>query len=70
MSGQQNTDRSDLLNTGQAATYLGVSPSTLEHWRMLGKGPTWVSLGVRLKRYRKFDLDQWIEQNVMEACDG
>ena len=70
MSGQRNTDRSDLLNTGQAATYLGVSPSTLEHWRMLERGPTWVSLGVRLKRYRKTDLDQWIEQNVWEACDG
>lgn len=70
MSGQQKDDRPDLLNTGQAATYLGVSPSTLEHWRMLGKGPTWVTLGVRLRRYRRSDLDQWIQQNVREVCDG
>ncbi len=54
----------DLLNTAQAAHYLGLSPSTLEHWRMLRKGPNWLSVGPRLKRYRKSDLDTWLEENV------
>lgn len=55
---------SNLLNTSQAAHYLGISPSTLEHWRMLGKGPNVLAIGPRMKRYRKIDLDQWVESCV------
>ena len=55
---------SDLFNTAQAAHYVVISPSTLEHWRMLGRGPKVTKLGPRLKRYRKHDLDQWIESCV------
>ncbi len=57
---------SNLLNTAQAAHYLGLSRATLEHWRMVRKRPSWITLGPRLIRYRKIDLDRWLEKNVTE----
>ncbi len=53
-----------LLNTHDAADYLGISNSTLEHWRLASKGPDFVRLGHQV-RYRDFDLDDYIDQQVV-----
>ena len=55
-----------LLNTGDAAAYLGVARGTLEQWRTQTppKGPSYVRLGFQV-RYRATDLAGWIEQNVV-----
>lgn len=50
-----------LLATKQAAIYLGLSPYTLEKWRTQGIGPRFVRLGAKAIRYRKSDLDAFID---------
>ena len=56
---------SDLLTRGQAAAYLGVTPRTLAVWKSTGryKLPC-VKIG-RLAKYRKADLDAFIEQRTV-----
>jgi len=48
------------LTTFQAASYLGVSHQYLEIGRCKGDGPPFIKLS-RLVRYKKSDLDQWME---------
>ncbi len=54
------------LNEQQAARYLGVSAGTLRLWRSEGKGPRHFKAGEKLVRYRKSDLDSWIEARLSE----
>ena len=56
MSDQRPTD---LLDTGEAAAYLHLSPRTLERYRVTGEGPRFLKLGRRVL-YRRADLDTWI----------
>jgi excisionase family DNA binding protein len=49
-----------LLNTSEAAEYLGTSRPTLERWRADRRGPPVVYLGKRIVRYRQSDLDEFI----------
>jgi hypothetical protein len=56
----------DLLNEAGAGDYIGdVPPGTLKQWRHLGKGPRYVKFG-RHVRYRRSDLDAWIEAHTVE----
>ena len=61
------------LTTPQAAAYLGLAPRTLEQWRRDGIGPRWAKLN-RAVRYRRLDLDEFVEQNLrantIEQTDG
>lgn len=61
----------ELLNTGDAANFLGISRGTLEHWRTHTppKGPAYVRLGHQV-RYRTADLATWIEANVVLPSKG
>jgi hypothetical protein len=60
---------SELLDENQAAAYLRVRPQTLSVWRCRGRGPNFVRIG-RLVKYRRIDLDQYIERNtVLLALD-
>lgn len=47
------------LRTSEAATYTGLSKSTLEKLRVTGCGPVYAALG-RVVVYRIDDLDAWI----------
>jgi len=51
------------LDSDQAAEYLGLKRTTLEAWRTRGSGPRFVKLG-RLVKYRRSDLDAFIESRV------
>jgi hypothetical protein len=53
--------RSPLLDTYQAAAYLGVPRQTLAVWRTRHHptGPAWVRIGRHIK-YRQEDLDTYI----------
>ncbi len=53
-----------LLNTGEAADYLGVSNSTLEHWCLASMGPDFVRLGHQV-RYRDYDLERYIDRQLV-----
>ena len=47
------------LRTLEAATYTGLSKSTLEKLRVTGGGPEYAALG-RVVVYRIEDLDAWV----------
>lgn len=44
----------------QAATFLGLSPRTLERFRVEGRGPAFLKLGRRVV-YSRDDLVEWAE---------
>lgn len=48
-----------LLSTKEAAHLLGVSPRTLEGWRLDGLGPAYTRLGARTVRYRVGALERF-----------
>lgn len=52
-----------LLSTAEAARHLGVSTSSLRHWRSEGKGPAWCRRGPRLCFYLLADLEKWRREN-------
>lgn len=60
-----------VLNEKQAANYIGMSLSYLQHDRCYGAienktpGPTFMRIG-RSIRYLKTDLDEWLSQNRIE----
>ena len=54
------------LNERQAARYIGVSAGTLRLWRAEGHAPRYFRAGEKLVRYRKADLDSWIEARLSE----
>lgn len=49
------------LNTEQAGSYLGLSPSTLRRMRVTGEGPRYSKAGRRVI-YDPHDLDEWVEE--------
>lgn len=51
-----------LLSTAEAGRLLGVSPRTLEDWRLRGGGPLFRKLGRRLVRYLSSDLLAFIAE--------
>lgn len=52
-----------ILNTVEAADYLGLQPSTLEAWRCRGGGPCFVKMG-KAVRYRREHLDRFLNARV------
>ena len=59
-------DERTVLPTEHAATYLGLSPKTLETLRTRGGGPPFLKLGRRVV-YRKTDLDTWLAARVRRS---
>lgn len=54
-----------------AAAHLGLSVSTLNKWRVQGRGPRFLKLG-RAVCYRIQDLDAWLEAQIKSStseCD-
>ena len=60
------TKRNDLMTTTEAAEYVGLSPRTLERYRVTGEGPKFLKVGRRVL-YRRSDLDGWLENKVRHS---
>jgi len=60
-------DSENTFTPRQAARYLGVSDSALRHWRSRAEGPRYFRAGEKLIRYRRSDLDVWIEARLNQA---
>ena len=59
-----NVAPSGLMTPRDAAVYIGVKINTLAVWRMTNRyGLPFVKLG-KVIRYRKSDLDEWIDENA------
>lgn len=63
------TQQSAVLNTREAAAYLGLSKSTLEKKRgRAGNGPPFVRMDGAV-RYRRIDLDAYLRERCFQ-CGG
>jgi predicted DNA-binding transcriptional regulator AlpA len=62
-------DPQNALDARQAARYLGVSEAVLRLWRSGSKGPRFFRAGEKLVRYRRADLDSWIEVRLSAPAD-
>jgi excisionase family DNA binding protein len=58
---------SPLLSRVQAAEYLGLRPGTLAIWAMSSKHGLRVIKVGKLAKYRKSDLDAWLESRTVGA---
>ena len=60
------SDPAALLNEAQAGYLLGLSAFTLKRRRAEGGDvPRYVKLGGRAVRYRRLDVEMWIEQHAV-----
>ena len=59
----------DLLDTKATAPRLGVSPGTLENWRVRGTGPRFIKTpGLRGKvLYDPTDIEAWKDANRYQS---
>lgn len=62
MESGENLD--SLVRQEKAAIILEVTPRCLENWRHRGGGPNFIRISARCIRYRRSDLDKWIEERV------
>ncbi len=60
-------ENSGLVSTKQAAQYLGTSERFLEIRRMKGGGPPFIRVSAKTIRYRRSDLDSWVESRVRQS---
>jgi excisionase family DNA binding protein len=57
----------ELLDVAEAAAYLGLQKHTLDIWRSSGRyGLPFIKVGRRIK-YRRQDLDRFLEQRTVGA---
>jgi predicted DNA-binding transcriptional regulator AlpA len=56
----------DYLDTGEAASFLKISASSLNKRRVSGDGPLFVKMG-RTVRYRRSDLDDWMANRLCKS---
>lgn len=60
-------DRNQLFRQEEAAALLCVTARCLENWRYRGKGPKYVRISKTCIRYRKLDLDLFIEDRIRQS---
>ena len=60
----------EIFDTPGAAAHIHMSPSWLAQTRMRGRtdGPPFILIGTRTIRYRRRDLDRWLERRVRGAA--
>ena len=56
-----------LINEHEAADYIGHSVRALQNWRVRGGGPRFVKISGRSIRYRRCDLNEWIEHRLVRS---
>ena len=55
-----------LRDERSVAEILGVRPATLQQWRWLGKGPTFIKVGGRI-RYTDADISEFIDRQRRQS---
>ena len=60
----------DHMRPAEAAKYLGISERTLQSWRIHGgDGPPFVRMGCRIVRYRKCDLEAYVQRHLQSTTN-
>jgi predicted DNA-binding transcriptional regulator AlpA len=62
------TEHESALTPIKAARYLGISEASLRFWRSEGRGPRFYRAGKKLIRYRRVDLDAWIDERLISPA--
>ena len=55
-----------LLTLAEVLEVLGVTRSSLDRWRRVGKGPVTIRLPNGKLRFRQCDLNEWVESLSVE----
>lgn len=55
------TDGLRLMTEVETADYLGLTTRTLQAWRVKGGGPPFLRVSPRVIRYRRVEIDAWLE---------
>lgn len=63
-----NIESDKLLDEREAAELIGVSPSTLNSWRVRRVGPRFLKIG-RLVKYRASAISAWIDAQEIGTSD-
>ena len=63
------TDPKALMDENIAAELTGLSVTSLRTMRVRGGGPPFAKLGASV-RYRRGDVDAWVEQRLTESTTG
>ena len=58
MNDKKNDRPAEYMGTREAAALLGLSPRTLDRYRVTGQGPAFHKFGTRV-RYARADLEDW-----------
>lgn len=61
---------SDMLDQKEAAPLIGVSPFTLNRWRHERFGPPFIRISARCVKYRRGDVETWLERRRVETSDS
>jgi predicted DNA-binding transcriptional regulator AlpA len=60
-------DPAPLLTPEAVAARLSVKAKTLERWRTTGEGPLFVRISRKVVRYRRQDVDAFIDARVVAS---
>lgn len=61
----QDPDHLDrLIPERDAADFLGYTTRALQNWRLRGGGPYFLKVSKRSIRYRRRDLNDWVESKI------
>jgi excisionase family DNA binding protein len=60
----KHQETAELMTRNEAAAYLGITPHTLAVWKSIGRYELPVIKVGRLVKYRRTDLDQFLNANV------
>lgn len=57
----------DILTVKEAAQYLKLGKPTLDRYRTVGGGPRFAKISGGAVRYRRADLDAWLESKLLNS---
>ena len=56
-----------LINEKEVARYIDHSVRALQNWRLRGGGPKFVKVSARSVRYRRRDIEAWIDSHTVTS---
>jgi len=59
----QELNPDQLIDEKQASQLMGISPRTLQGYRVKGGGPEFIKLNNKIVRYKICDIQNWINEN-------
>lgn len=59
-----------LMKAEEVAEYLAVTPGALAQMRYEGTGPRFIKITGRAVRYRREDVDDWLESRIRHRTGG